>query len=304
MSDWQRVAAQRDGVIRRGEAGLTRKAAAAGVRAGSLTRYGRYTLVAALGARTREQELWAALTEVGSPALVSGATALWLYGIPVAALPDRTELLIPRRRANRRVQGATVRRVVGRELARSRTARGFPVTSVPVAVRRAGAELAPPELTEAVEHVLRLRLCTAGQLHRALGHGLVGADALRSALAVTDPASHSVWERRLASLIRRAGLPRPRRQALVGTEPAYWVDFLFDRWRLAVEVDGFAVHARPDSFVYGLRRRRRLRIRDGLDVLSYAPAEIRDRGEAVIAEIAALLAARGAPIPPALRATP
>lgn len=110
---------------------------------------------------------------------------------------------------------------------------------------------------------------------------------------VTSAESQSLWERRLAAMLRRAGLPRPRRQVPIGGEPTYWVDFLFERWGLAVEVDGFSVHARPEAFAYGLRRARRLHVRHGLDVLAYAPVEIRDRGPEVVTEIAEALAARG-----------
>jgi very-short-patch-repair endonuclease len=166
-----------------------------------------------------------------------------------------------------------------------------------VALRRAAVEMPFPAFTTVVEHVLRLRLATEAQLHRALGHGLVGAAALRDALTVVSAESQSLWERRLASLIRQAGLPKPRRQAPLGSDPTYWVDFLFERWALAVEVDGFAVHAQPEAFAYGLRRMRRLHVRDGVDVLAYAPVEIRDHGAAVVTEIAEALARRGALVP-------
>lgn len=150
---------------------------------------------------------------------------------------------------------------------------------------------------DVVEHVLRMRLTTREQLGRALGHGLVGAARLRAALEVTSPESHSRWERRLASLIREAGLPRPRRQARVGDDIGYWIDFLFEPWNVGVEVDGFALHAQPETFTYGLRRARRLRVRHGIDVLAYAPVEIRDHGPELVAEIASLLSARGARVP-------
>lgn len=93
-------------------------------------------------------------------------------------------------------------------------------------------------------------------------------------------------------------MPRPRRQALVHRDPSYWVDFLFAEWNVAVEVDGFAAHARPEAFAYGLRRARRLRVRRGIEVLSYAPVEIRDDPAGVVGEIADLLRQRGARIGP------
>lgn len=295
--DWHQVAAQQHGVISRRDAALSRGTVERHVRSGLLVPDGRHVLVAAGAPPTPERTLWAAVTEVGAPATLSGVAALWLYGVPGTSLPDRPEVLIPRCRATRRLATARVRQVVARELARSRTVRRLRVVSVPVAVRRAAPELGSAALADVVEHVLRLRLATAEQLWRALGHGLVGAGVLREVLAVTDPGSQSRWERRLAWLIRAARLPRPRQQALVTGIPPYWVDFLFEQWGVAVEVDGFATHARPEAFTYGLRRARRLRVLHGLDVLSYAPVEIRDHGPAVIAEIAALLAERGAPVP-------
>jgi very-short-patch-repair endonuclease len=289
MTEWQTVATEQQGVLRRGQCDLPRRTATV-VRRG-LVPLGRNALVVAGSAPSAERALWLAACEIGDPMALSGLAALWLYGVPVAP-PEQPEVLVPRPRVVTGSGVARVHRVVARELVRARVVRGLRVTSVPVALRRAGAEADAAALVTYVEHVLRLRLATVGQLWRALGHGLVGAAALRDALAVADPESHSEWERRLAALIRQAGLPRPRRQARLGGDRTYWTDFLFERHCLAVEVDGFAAHARPEEFVYGLRRSRRIRIAHGIDVLTYAPVEIRDRPDEVVGEIAAELARR------------
>lgn len=293
---WHDVAAHQHGVVRRGAA-LPRQRADAELRRGALRRQGRHALVVAGSPASVERDLWIAACEVGEPLTFTGTTALSLYGVPVPKVQTVPIVLVPRSRVAARTRVARVHRVVARELARSRTAHGHQVTSVPVSVRRAGVELTVGQLAEVVEHVLRLRLSTTEQLRRTLGRGLVGAAALRAALDLVCPDSHGVWERRLAALIRAAGLPRPRRQAPVPGETTYWLDFLFPQWSLAVEVDGFLVHATPETFVYGLRRTRRLQVRHGIDVLAYAPVEIRDRGEDVVAEIAAELRRRGATIP-------
>ncbi len=294
MANWHEVAAAQHGVIRRGQGGLSRHRADTEIRSGGLVRHGRRALVVAASAPSPDRALWIAACEIGEPMAVSGVAALRLYGVPVGLSPERPEVLVPRWRSGAWGRVARVCPVVACELARARTAGGHRVASVPVSLRRASVDLDFACFVTTVEHVLRLRLATAGQLWRALGHGLVGAQALRDALALADPASHSTWERRLAVLIRRAGLPRPRRQARLQGEPTYWVDFLFEPWGLAVEVDGFVVHAQPDAFVYGLRRARRLRLQHGIDVLSYAPAEIRDHPHEVVAEIATELQRRGA----------
>lgn len=211
MEQWQQVAARQHGVVRRDTPGLSRHRSRREVKIGGFVPHGRHTLLVGPAADTPERRLWAAVAEVGSPCAVSGAAALWLYGVPVPELPERPEILIPRHRWPRSVDGARVQRVVVREMARARTSRGLPVASVPVAVRRSSVELSAHALAAVVEHVLRMRLTTREQLRRALGHGLVGAARLRSALEVTSPESHSFWERRLATLIRDAGLPRPQR---------------------------------------------------------------------------------------------
>ena len=291
MEAWRAVAASRYGVVPRGAADLTRRRVERELRSGALRLVGRRALVDTMAPPTPERALWAAVTDVGDGALLSGRAALWAYGAPVE-VPDRPEVLVPRSHAVPRSPVATVRRVVPRETARRRTARGLPVVSVPVAVRRAAAETAFRDYVTLVEHVLRLRLATETQLRRCLGRGLVGASALRTALEVVTAESHSLWERRLAALIRRAGLPRPRRQVRVSTDPTYWVDFLFADFGVAVEVDGFAAHGGPGEFAYALRRARRLQVRGGLVVLAFSPAEIEADPSGVVTEIAAALVAR------------
>lgn len=175
VDGWRDVAARQHGVVRRGTCGLTRAAVERELRSGALAPAGRRALVVTAAPPSPARDLWRVRTEVGDPMAFSGLAALLLYGVPVPHLPDRVEVCVPRHRARRVVTGARVRPVVARELARRRTVGGLPVVSVPVAIRRAAAELPPVPYADVVEHALRLRLTTEEQLRRSLGHGLVGA---------------------------------------------------------------------------------------------------------------------------------
>jgi very-short-patch-repair endonuclease len=99
------------------------------------------------------------------------------------------------------------------------------------------------ELERAVATAVRARLLTPDEL----GHALTararhrGARTLRRLLdRLTEPElTRSVAEERLLDLVRTAGLPRPRVNAVL---ESFEVDFFWPDARLVVEVDGFAYH--------------------------------------------------------------
>jgi Transcriptional regulator, AbiEi antitoxin len=94
------------------------------------------------------------------------------------------------------------------------------------------------ELARALEEARLQRLVTDGELQRCV-RCRPGARALRDLLVDEPSLSRSEAERRLLSLLRRAGLPSPRTNVRVA---GHEVDALWPHQRLVVEVDGFAFH--------------------------------------------------------------
>jgi len=96
-------------------------------------------------------------------------------------------------------------------------------------------------------------------------------------------------ERRFKSLLRSAGLPRPRHNAHVAVGGRFFeVDCLWAEQRLIVELDGRAVHGTEMAFE-GDRRRDRLLIAAGWRVTRVTWRQLRDEPSAVAADLRSML---------------
>ena len=99
-----------------------------------------------------------------------------------------------------------------------------------------------------------------------------GAAKLRSALARDPAATATELERRLMLLLEQYGLPRPRRQVLIGP---YAVDFLWAKQRVIVEADSFEHHSSRRSFAADRRRDAELKLM-GYDVIRFTWRQVTD----------------------------
>jgi very-short-patch-repair endonuclease len=116
-----------------------------------------------------------------------------------------------------------------------------------------------------------------------------GAARLRRALADDEsPArTRSVAERKLLRLLRASSLPSPVTNARVGR---YEVDFLWQKERLIVEVDGFAWHSSRRAFERDRERDADLQLA-GYRVLRVTWRQLTREPDAVVERIARALAA-------------
>jgi very-short-patch-repair endonuclease len=105
------------------------------------------------------------------------------------------------------------------------------------------------ELARAVDEAQVRRLVTTRQLQPR--SGARGAALLRAILDAGPTPTRSHAERRLVTLLRQAGLPRPETNVRLGP---YEVDALWRDHRLIVEVDGFASHGTRAAFERDRRR--------------------------------------------------
>ena len=165
------------------------------------------------------------------------------------------------------------------------TRHGIPVTTPLRTLLDLAAVASAGELERAVQEAQVRGLVTADQLRRR-AVGVRGAPALRAALALEPALTRSEAERRLLTLIRAAGLPRPQTNVRIGP---YEVDAVWAQPRVVVEVDGFAFHGTRSAFERDRRRDADLAARR-YTVLRFTWRELTRRPEAVIARIAAVLA--------------
>jgi hypothetical protein len=213
---------------------------------------------------------------LGRPSALFGSSALWWWGVDVAA-PTTIEFLVPR--ARRSVVPwmtlHTTTRWNDRDVVRHPRIR----TSVGA---RAIIDLATIErsarvLEEAIDSAIRGRRTAMSRLRSSLsdlsGKGRHGCPLLRELLL--DSGGESFLERRFLRLMRENGFPRPLTQAVFrgAGDRVVRVDFLFDG--VVVEVTGRLGHASDRDRQKDARRRNLLQ-QKGLTVLEFTTADVID----------------------------
>lgn len=122
-----------------------------------------------------------------------------------------------------------------------------------------------------------------------------GATALRALMESEAPGGvpRNEFEEAFLALLDRAGLPRPEQNADLMIHGRFIeVDCLWRRQRVAVELDGRAVHVREAAFESDRRRDRQLAAEGWLpDRITWL--QLRDEAEEVLADLRATLAWRG-----------
>jgi very-short-patch-repair endonuclease len=152
------------------------------------------------------------------------------------------------------------------------------------------------ELAGMLATVRHRRLATGSQIAAAIARTprRKGVHRLRELLGTDDdtqaPRTRSPYERKLFALLRDSGLPLPHVNATVN---GYEVDFHWPEQRLVVELDGFGFHADRRAFERDRVRDRRLALH-GIQVVRVTPRQLDDRPFEVIADLAAIIALRGA----------
>ena len=306
---WRAVAAEQAGAISREQAvasGLTAGAVDALLRAGRWSRLhpGVYaTFAGPVPARTRT---WAALLHAGAGAVLSGESALWVWGVRPRP-PEVVQVQVPN---GRKVVPAPGVRIVRRR----RLARLVHPSAVPARLRleEVVLDLAGESDEAGVVDVVLL----------ATGSRQTTSDKLRAALAARPRHRHrqllkeilgevaegvqSALERRFRRTTERAhGLPLGERQlgdALAGRTGAprkRYRDIRYRRWRLVVELDGLEAH--PERLKWQSRLRDNSVVVTSDDqVLQYGWREVVSEPCAVASDIVQVLwrhGWRGRPVP-------
>jgi very-short-patch-repair endonuclease len=227
----------------------------------------------------------AAILACGEGALLSHASAAWLWGLSTR-FPREVEVTAAVPRSLR--PGIRIHSAVALSDEDKRVREGIPVTSVPRTLLDLGAASSyqpRPALERADRRGLLDLVAIDELLARSSGHR--GVRRLRSALVdFRDPAfTRSGLERRFLRLVERAGLPRPSTNLFIaGYElDAYWPDL-----RFAVELDTYDYHGDTRSFESDRKRQEDLKLA-GIEMVRITGRRISAEPQAVANRLRQLL---------------
>jgi very-short-patch-repair endonuclease len=223
------------------------------------------------------------------PAVLSGRTAGWLYGLDLPAI-DPFEVTALGTDDSADWHGVRVRWRALTE-AELGMARGLPVTSPVRTVIDLGRDLPFTEAVVAVDVALKCEMVNLPDLQQYLEQhpGCFRASRLRRILALAEPRTESPMETRLRLLLVLGGLPRPAAQVALHDAAGRFIarpDLFYGTHRLAIEFDG-GTHR--DSLVEDNRRQNRM-LSAGYRLLRFTAADLRTP-DVVLAQVRAALAA-------------
>lgn len=226
-------------------------------------------------APSRAREM-AAVLACGPSAVISHRSAAGLWSVvPTPSAADPVDITVVGRR--REVSGIRARGTAAFADDEWTRVDGIPVTSIGRTLVDFAAVASPAELERAVARAERESLITPPALDALLSryHRRPGIPALRAVLkrsggpALLESEAENIF---LRDVVRKGGLPAPRTNARVGRDT---LDFYWDEYGIAVEVDGFRWHGNRPRFNSDRRRITRLAAA-GIQVIPMAWSQIVD----------------------------
>ena len=235
----------------------------------------------------------ASLLYAGEPAALSHDTGLAIWGLTEPVDGGPVHVTIPH---DRRVRGAGFV-----EVHRSRhwadgevlVRRSMPVLRLErCLVGACGLLRSRDAVRDLVARAVQSGRTTPAKIGMVLGPG-PGTALARAVLASVAVGEHSALEGELAAILRRAGLPEPRRQHPMQTAAgAYRLDLVYEEVRLGIEADGAEWHLSPAAWAADLARQNAL-VTEGWTLLRFPAQEIRSHPERVAALVTGELGRRG-----------
>lgn len=237
---------------------------------------------------TPEQRLMAAVLWAGDGAVIAYRSAAYLWKLE-GDFDDAVEIILPR--PKRSPPGVKVH---NRKISPSeKTYLGvLPVTTVTRTLFDLSSMIPINDLLVARDDALRRRLTTWRRLRAQLTkaeRGQAGAKVFRKAM-MGDNRGESPLERRFLAMARRFRLPEPELQYPITLKSGVtvFIDFAFPLHRLAIEVDGFAVHGQQLRWQQDMDRANQLTELDWR-TLRFSNHDLVRRPERVAARILACL---------------
>lgn len=167
---------------------------------------------------------------------------------------------------------------------------GFTVTTAARTLLDLSAETTEPDLRASLDQALRMKWTTVEELEALLERhaGHRGVDLLRALVAEVAGANgptESELEARVCEVLADGGFPRPDKQVPVYAGGALRrLDFRIPGTRVVIEADGYEHHSNVHAFERDRHRRNALLAR-GYLVLQWTWAALRERPEALLAEL-------------------
>jgi very-short-patch-repair endonuclease len=241
-------------------------------------------------AEVRFAREYAALLYCKPRALLSHRTAARVRDWPVQERADIEVTLVGRQLRSR--PGLQIYRVKSVLPSEIHFCEGMPITSPSLTLLDLGGVLGEASLAGCLNEARVHDQVTDEELHATLRahRNRRGARALAKLLAREESefAVESEAERLCLELMIEHGLGPDASQVRIGP---YRVDFLYERERLIVEVDGFKYHRTRDRFIRDRRRRAHL-LTLGYEVLSVTWADLTERPAGTMANVHRIRAAR------------
>lgn len=229
---------------------------------------------------------YAALKFAGDGSTISDRPAAALYGLLPGQADPTIHLSLKEKRASPKGLKLHTRDLLPEE---TDTIHGdIRITSVERTILDIAPTLSDAQLENVIADAIRRELTTKKKLERQikLRKGSRGTTRIRAILDQGPLWSASELERRMINLVRRAELPLPESNLLLGsTSP----DLVWREQRVLVELDSRGFHG--DWIAAGKDRAKdRRRTLQRWTPLRYAAKDVRDRPLAVVAELAVALA--------------
>lgn len=247
-------------------AGVTRWEVRAHLRAGRWQLVGTQSVAVFTGPLPMPAREWAAVLEAGPRAFLDGASSLVAGGLQRFEV-DRIRVSVPRGARIRRGRGLDVRQTRRWAPGDLAPGSGVPRTRNEVAAVR-GALWARSDRQAAllVTMAVQQGLVTAEQLGREMLR--IRRDRRRIFLQtlVVDllEGVRSLGELDFARACRRRGLPEPTRQVVRrGRNGSYYLDVVWEEWRVVVEIDGIH-HTWAANVVSDALRQNEVTLRDAV----------------------------------------
>jgi len=244
------------------------------------------------------QETLGAVLGAGAHAAASHQTAVWLWGIW-----DRRP--VPTHVTVRSKHWRSKRYIVHRSSdfydEYVTDISGIPVTTMERTIVDLGATTRLGAVAQVLDAALRRRLVTLEDLGTVIDDlARPGRSGVRAARLLVEErrrwvaATESELEDLFVRVVRTAGLPYPVGQVEIHGRNGDFigrVDFFYPKQRVAIELDGFSFHSDPASFTRDRERQNRL-VMEGITLLRYTARDLRERREAVAAELLRILSSR------------
>jgi very-short-patch-repair endonuclease len=229
----------------------------------------------------------AALLACGRNAVLSGRSALYLWGI-VSSPPPTVEVTVGGRHCRTR-RGISLHLVEQLDPGDIRTRHGLAVVFPAGALIEFAAEATPDELGDAVAEARMGKKIRERELEAAVARAgrRRGTAQMRAFLrAEGEPEiTRSRAERRFRALLRDAQLPEPKVNRWIA---GLRVDFLWEAEKVILEVDGWKFHGHRRAFETD-RKRDRILSDAGYHVIRITWRQFTEESLALIAHIARML---------------